>query len=88
MDIEKRIIILIARNFKKDILEISKETKLIDELGADSLDLIELMLDIEDEFGIDFDDKSGENIWSVKDAIDEIEKIMNRSKVDKRKYII
>jgi acyl carrier protein len=88
MDVEKQVLTIIARNFKKDISEISVETKLMSELGADSLDMIELMLDIEDEFKIDFEDKRAENIHSIQDAISEIKKLLSTPKVDKKNYFV
>lgn len=88
MDVEKRVLELIAKNFKRDVSEINVNTKLMAELGADSLDMIELMLDIEDEFKIDFEDKRAENIHSIKDAIMEIEKLLKDTKVDNKKYFV
>ena len=46
----------------------------IDDLGADSLDTVELVMAFEEEFGCEIPDDAAENILSVKDAIDYIEK--------------
>ena len=88
MDVEKRVLEIIAKNFRRNVSEITVNTKLMADLGADSLDMIELMLDIEDEFKIDFEDKRAENIHSIQDAIQEIEKLLKQPKVDNKKYFV
>ena len=88
MNVEERVLALIAKNFKKDKSEINRETRLVVDLGADSLDIVELMLDIEDEFQINFYDKYAENILSVSDAITQIERSLEQSAVDKSRLTI
>ena len=54
------------------IEEIKAENKFVDDLGADSLDLVELIMSFEDKFGIEISDEEAEKIISVKDALDYI----------------
>ncbi len=68
-DIQKRVIELIAEQLDRNPAEISPEMSFADDLGADSLDLVELIMAVEDEFGIEIPDDAAENIKFVKDAI-------------------
>jgi acyl carrier protein len=54
------------------IEDVKTESKFIDDLGADSLDLVELIMSFEDKFGIEISDEEAEKIISVKDALDYI----------------
>ena len=49
--------------------EVTPEAKFIDDLGADSLDTVELVMALEEEFGIEIPDEEAEKIATVKDAI-------------------
>jgi len=53
--------------------KVSPESKFIDDLGADSLDTVELVMAFEEKFGIEIPDDAAETIQTVKDAIDYIE---------------
>ena len=60
-------------------LEISKEgvtsdSSLVEDLGADSLDTVELVMAFEEEFGLEIPDDEAENITTIKSAVDWIEK--------------
>ena len=61
---------MIAQQFGKSAEEIESELSFIDDLGADSLDLVELIMSIEDEFGIEVLDEDVEKIITVQDAVD------------------
>ena len=54
--------------------EVKNESSFVDDLGADSLDLTELIMAMEEEFGIEIDDEDAQKILKVKDAVDFIEK--------------
>nr|YP_010537056.1 acyl carrier protein [Lithodesmioides polymorpha]YP_010537124.1 acyl carrier protein [Lithodesmioides polymorpha]UYC30843.1 acyl carrier protein [Lithodesmioides polymorpha]UYC30911.1 acyl carrier protein [Lithodesmioides polymorpha] len=56
--------------------EVKLESKFIDDLGADSLDVVELVMALEDEFEIEIDDETAGEMTSVQDAMDYIEKQM------------
>ncbi len=52
--------------------EVTPEAKFIEDLGADSLDTVELIMALEEEFGIEIPDEDAEKIVTVKDAIEYI----------------
>lgn len=52
--------------------EITPESSFIEDLGADSLDLVELIMSMEDEFGLEISDEDAEGIVTVQDAINYI----------------
>jgi acyl carrier protein len=52
--------------------EVTPEAKFIEDLGADSLDTVELIMALEEEFGIEIPDEEAEKIITVKDAIEYI----------------
>ncbi|MFP6858807.1 MAG: acyl carrier protein [Roseibacillus sp.] len=54
--------------------QVTREAKLIEDLGADSLDAVELVMAIEEEFGIEVPDEKAEKLQAVGDIIDYIEK--------------
>jgi acyl carrier protein len=51
------------------------ETSFVDDLDADSISLVELIMGLEDEYGIEIEDEDAEKIKTVKDAIDYLESI-------------
>ena len=53
--------------------DIKPESKFVDDLGADSLDLVELIMSLEDKFDIEISDEEAEKIVTVKDALDYID---------------
>jgi acyl carrier protein len=53
--------------------DIKTESKFVDDLGADSLDLVELIMSFEDKFEIEISDKDAEKIITVKNALDYID---------------
>ena len=56
--------------------EVIPEAKFIDDLGADSLDIVELIMELDDEYGIEIPDEDAEKIETVGDAIRYIEEHM------------
>lgn len=54
--------------------QIKEESSFVEDLGADSLDTVELVMDFEEKFGLEIPDEDAEKIKTVKDAIDYIEK--------------
>ena len=65
---------IISEKLGVDETQVTEEAKLIDDLGADSLDLVDLVMDFESEFGVKVDDADLEKISTVKDVVDYIEK--------------
>jgi len=60
---------MVASQLGKSQDEISPESSFIEDLGADSLDLVELIMSMEDEFGLEISDEDAESIITVQDAI-------------------
>ena len=59
------------KNFRD---EIRPETTFVDDLGADSLDIFQIIMGIEEEFDIEIDNEEAEKIVTVQDAVDQIKK--------------
>jgi acyl carrier protein len=53
--------------------EVKPEASFVDDLNADSLDLVELIMSLEEEFGAEISDEDAENIRTVQDAVDYID---------------
>ena len=72
--VEERVKQIIVDELGVDEGERSTITRIIDDLGADSLDTVELVMRFEEEFNIEIPDEDAEKIQSVRDAIDYITK--------------
>ena len=57
--------------------EVTMETKFVDDLGADSLDIFQIIMGIEEEFDIEIDNDEAEKIVTVQDAVDQIKKAVD-----------
>lgn len=68
---------IIAKRFGIDAATISDDARFIDDLGADSLDTVELVMTLEEEFDVEITNEEGQEIQVVKDAISFIEKKLN-----------
>jgi acyl carrier protein len=68
-DIENKIRELIAKQLDLPIGRVTDDQKFIEDLDADSLDTVEIIIAIEDEFNIEIDDDNAEQIITVGDAI-------------------
>lgn len=75
MEFEKlQDIIADVLNVSKD--DIHSETTFVDDLGADSLDIFQIIMGIEEEFDIEIDNDEAEKISTVQDAVDQIKKVV------------
>ena len=73
MEFEKlQAIIADVLNVPKD--DITPETTFVDDLGADSLDIFQIIMGIEEEFDIEIDNEEAEKITTVQDAVEQIKK--------------
>jgi len=70
MSIEERVKNIVAEQLGSGEDEISNESSFIDDLGADSLDTVELVMALEEEFDIEIPDDDAEKIATVQAAID------------------
>ena len=74
MSVEEKIKKIICEQLEVDEKDVVPEASFIDDLGADSLDQVELIMAMEEEFGISISDEEAETIATVKDAIAYVEK--------------
>jgi acyl carrier protein len=68
--IEEKVRKIIAEKLSVELDEVVPEASFVDDLGADSLDLVELIMSMEEEFDTDISDEDAEKIATVQDAID------------------
>ena len=68
-NIEQRVRKIIAEQLGVNEAEIKNESSFVDDLGADSLDTVELVMAFEEEFGVEIPDDAAEKITTVGDAI-------------------
>ncbi|MDI6763946.1 MAG: acyl carrier protein [Thermodesulfobacteriota bacterium] len=72
MDVDKRVREIIVEQLGVNESEVNPEAKFIDDLGADSLDLVELVMALEEEYNLEISDEDAEKIQTVGDAIEYI----------------
>jgi len=69
-DITSRVITVVAEQLSVEAAEIRPESSFQDDLGADSLDLVELIMAMEEEFDIKIDDEAAQKLKTVQLAVD------------------
>lgn len=69
MEIEQKVKEIISQQLDVDVAQIKPESQFIDDLGADSLAIVELVLAFEEQFDIDIPDEDTEKIRTVGDAV-------------------
>ena len=74
-EIEERVKAIIVNQLGVEEKSVVAEAKFIEDLGADSLDIVELVMAMEEAFNIDIPDENAENIRTVGDAIDFVKKV-------------
>ena len=74
-DVAERVKKIVVEHLGVDESKVTDSAGFIDDLGADSLDTVELVMAFEEEFGIEIPDDAAEKILTVKDAIDFIGKL-------------
>ena len=65
----------LASQFELDPETITMDTNLIDDIGADSLDVVELIMSLEDEFGIAISDEDAAQLYTVRRIVEYLEKL-------------
>ena len=73
-DVSQRVIDIVAEQLGVDKEKVAPETSFVNDLGADSLDTVELVMELEEEFDINIPDDAAEKIQTVGQAIQFIEK--------------
>ncbi|MEI8347797.1 MAG: acyl carrier protein [Pseudomonadota bacterium] len=71
---QEKVIKLSSETTKIDPTKINLETSFVDDLNLDSLDIVELMMKMEDEFGIEIPENEAEGLRKVKDVVTYLEK--------------
>ena len=77
-ELADRIKTIISEQLMVDLEEVADESSFVEDLGADSLDTVELIMEFEDEFGIEISDEDAEKISSVGEAIAHLEKLVGQ----------
>ena len=72
MSIEDQVKKIVAEQLGVKEEQVTADASFVDDLGADSLDTVELVMALEDEFGLDIPDEEAEKIKTVQNAIDYI----------------
>ena len=75
MAVEEKMIDIIVEQLSVDKDKVVSGASFVDDLGADSLDLVELIMAMEEEFDVEIPDEEAEKIATVQDAIDFINKL-------------
>ena len=79
-EIHEKVKQIISEQLGVDENEVTPSASFVDDLGADSLDQVELVMALEEEFGLEISDEDAEKMRSVQDAIDYIDKHAKVSK--------
>ncbi len=74
MSVDEKVKSIIVEQLGVDANEVTPEASFVDDLGADSLDTVELVMAFEEAFNIEIPDEAAEKIQKVKDAVEYIEK--------------
>jgi len=77
-DIETKVIEIVAEQMGVDKAEITRETFFVNDLNADSLDTVELVMEFEDEFELSIPDEEAEKIQTVGQAVDYIKEHISK----------
>jgi len=76
--VEERVIDIVCENLGVNKEQVNRSTNFIEDIGADSLDIVELVMELEEEFEITIPDEQAEKIKTVGEAIDYIEREMGK----------
>jgi len=79
IDIEQKVISIVAEQMGVDKGEINRDTNFVNDLNADSLDTVELVMEFEDEFETSIPDEEAEKIQTVGQAIDYIKEQLTKA---------
>ena len=71
--VEERVVEIVCENLGVNKEQVTRSTSFIEDVGADSLDIVELVMAFEEEFGVEIPDDAAEKITTVRDAIEYID---------------
>ena len=74
MSVQDKVKAIIVEQLGVDAEEVTEEASFVDDLGADSLDTVELIMAFEEEFGLEISDDDAEKIRKVRDAVEFIDR--------------
>ncbi len=74
VETEEKVMMIVAEQMSVDRSEITRATSFVDDLNADSLDTVELVMELEDEFDLTIPDDEAEKLKTVGEAVDYIKK--------------
>jgi acyl carrier protein len=74
MSIEDKVKKIISEKLSVDLSEVIPDASFVDDLGADSLDLVELIMSMEEEFDVEISDEDAEKLVTVGDALEYVRK--------------
>ena len=80
-DVSTKVMQIVAKQLEKDQTEVKPESSFANDLGADSLDTVELVMALEEEFGTEIPDEEAEKITTVQAAVDYIQNKMDDGKI-------
>ena len=76
-EIFEKVVNVLSDKLGVERSSIAESSSLTDDLGADSLDLVDLVMELEEQFGVKIDDSELEKLSTVKDVVDYIEKSLS-----------
>ncbi len=76
-DLESQVKEIISRQLMVDEDELTMDASYVEDLGADSLDTVEMIMEFEDEFGLEIPDEDAENLRTVGESIEYLENLLN-----------
>ncbi len=74
MELQEKVMKLISDATKVDLMKITPDTSFVDDLNLDSLDIVELMMKMEDDFGVEIPEEDAEGLKTVKDVVSYLQK--------------
>ncbi|MFP4588727.1 MAG: acyl carrier protein [Candidatus Acetothermia bacterium] len=78
-DLKEKVTYIISEQLMVDEEELTEDASFIEDLGADSLDTVEMIMEFEDEFGIEIPDEDAEELVTVGDALNYLEETLEET---------
>ncbi|MGE9516771.1 MAG: acyl carrier protein [Solitalea-like symbiont of Acarus siro] len=77
-EIQEKVIDVVCEKLSKDRNAVTPESSFIKDLGADSLDMVELVMELENKFGIQIPDEDAEKISTVKESVEYLSNVLSK----------